>query len=168
MNVWITGCTKNTFYMICITNNDLYPVISKWHLHSKGTVYNKKWKRGYICNGKTKTDICEIFAGAQTIIKYDTRWTDAIDSMVQQQNSIIGLMNHQTISMIKFIKNKEKYLNDHTSSYKDLAARYLILLIIYQQIAKVRKNLIFAQVTTNKQITSITYSKKWAQNLGYF
>ena len=79
--------------------------------------------------------------------------------MVQQQNSIIGLMNHQTISMIKFIKNKEKYLNDHTSSYKYPAARYLILLIIYQQIAKVRKKLIFAQVTTNKQMASITHSK---------
>ena len=57
-------------------------------------------------------------------------------------------------------KNKEKYLNDHTSSYKYPAARYLILLIIYQQIAKVRKKLITAQMRTNKQIASIIYSKK--------
>jgi hypothetical protein len=80
--------------------------------------------------------------------------------MVQQQNSIIGLMNHQTISMIKFIKNKEKFLNVHTSSYKYIPARYLILLIIYQWIAKVRKNLIFAQATNHKGIASTTYATK--------
>ena len=65
-------------------------------------------------------------------------------------------------------KNKEQYLNDDTSSNKYQAARYLILLIIYQQIAKVRKNLVFAQMTTYKRIASITYAKKRAQNLGYF